>query len=362
MAVIVEDGRLTLTGYVGESTLVIDDWVLFDGFTHAEVEAALAEIDPGADLEVHINSGGGIATEGSAIRAVLSEREGKTDIVIDGIAASAASIIAMGGDSLSMSLGSLLMIHDPSGFTWGTVQDHEKTIRALNALGTTYARVYAKKSGKTDEECREIMQAETWYTPEQAVDEGFADHALEEDSDAVAAFPYQQYARAPGELVALAQNNGWRSPVPFTASARPPDKTKLAKPKASGKETSPMAKPPKTSPAPAPEANGAGDEKARIKAIMKDDAAKGHEALAEHLAYDTDMTADEAIKVLQAASGDAPEANDAGDDAPDPAKYKASRSAASDLAPPAGGGSENKPQAKLDPTAIFASRRGGGTR
>jgi ATP-dependent protease ClpP protease subunit len=367
MAVIVEDGRLTLTGYVGESTLEIDGWVIFDGFTHAEVVSALGEIGPDADLTVHINSGGGIATEGTAIRAALADREGRTDIVIDGIAASSASIIAMAGDSLSMSLGSLMMIHDPSGSTWGTVEDHEKSIKALNSVGNTFARVYARKSGKSDDECREIMKAESWFTPEEAVAAGFADAALEDQGAPVAAFPYQQYAHAPRELVAMAQTNGWRTPVPMAAvtAAHPNPKS------APRKETTPMApkptataapttsEPPNASPAPAPvpiaEAASASDVKARIKAIMTSEEAQKFPTLAAHLAYDCDDPAEEAIAKLKAAAGDAPKSEDG--TTPDPKAYQAKRTAAADLAPPAGG-APKAATATINTAGIYAARRG----
>ncbi|MBN9056311.1 MAG: Clp protease ClpP, partial [Rhizobiales bacterium] len=161
MAAILENGKLRLTGYVG-------DYYFEDGFTSQDVVLALAEIDDTADLPVHINSGGGVASEGAAIHALLSARAGRTDIVVEGIAASAASLIAMAGETVTMSAGAVMMIHDPSGYTFGNSADHTKTIEALEALGTAYARVYAAKSGKTAEECREIMKSERWLTPEEA--------------------------------------------------------------------------------------------------------------------------------------------------------------------------------------------------
>ncbi|KEP69624.1 peptidase S14 [Thioclava dalianensis] len=357
MAVIVEDGQLTLTGYVGESTLEIDGWVIFDGFTHAEVVAALGEFGPDEDLVVHINSGGGVATEGTAIRSALADREGRTDVVIDGIAASAASLIAMAGDTVSMSLGSLLMIHDPSGFTWGTVEDHEKTIKGLNSLGNTYARVYARKSGKSDADCRAIMRVETWFTPEEAVAAGFVDRAIDDAAEAVAAFPYQHYAHAPRDLVAMAKSNNWRPPVPVTAGSKPNVPT-LAK----EKETPTMAQKPNAAATPAPPAApapsatavSADQVKARIKAITEDDAAQGHEALAKHLAFDTDMPAEEAVAALKAAASDAPVKPT--EDVPDAASYQARRSAASDLAQPAPG-PQAKPKAAINTGGIYAARR-----
>ncbi len=202
MAAILEDGKLRLSGYVG-------DYYFEDGFTSGDVVLALAEIDDGADLDVHINSAGGIATEGAAIHALLAARSGTTNVVVEGIAASAASLIAMAGETVTMSAGSVMMIHDPSGMTWGTSEDHQKTIEGLEALATAYARVYAAKSGKTADECREIMKAERWFTPDQAVAEGFADATTEQKASAVAAFDYRIYAHAPQRLKTLASKKNW---------------------------------------------------------------------------------------------------------------------------------------------------------
>lgn len=205
MAAILEDGKLRLSGYVG-------DYYYEDGFTAADVARALSQIADDADLAVHINSGGGVAWEGAAIHAILSARTGTTDVVVEGVAASAASLIAMAGANVTMSAGAVLMIHDPSMLTIGDSAEHTKTIEMLEALATAFARVYADKSGKTSDQCREIMKAETWLTPAKAVDEGFADETTEIRGEAVAAFPYQAYAHAPKRLVAMAAKKNWRLP------------------------------------------------------------------------------------------------------------------------------------------------------
>jgi ATP-dependent protease ClpP protease subunit len=209
MAAILEDGKLRLSGYVG-------DYYYDDGFTSNDVVIALAQIEADSDLDVFVNSPGGIATEGAAIHALLSARPGITNIIVEGIAASAASLIAMAGATVTMSAGAVMMIHDPSGMTWGTSDDHAKTIEGLEALATAYARVYSAKSGKTAEECREIMKAERWFTPDQAVDEGFADATTETKAKAVAAFDYRIFAHAPQKLKTLASKKNWSLPEPNT--------------------------------------------------------------------------------------------------------------------------------------------------
>ncbi|MFT3973320.1 MAG: Clp protease ClpP [Amaricoccus sp.] len=268
--------------------------------------AALGEFEDDEAIVVHINSGGGYATEGAAIRAALADRAGRTDIFVEGIAASAASLIAMAGEAVTMATDAVLMIHDPSGFTFGTAADHEATVRALNSLAGAYARSYARKSGKPVAECRGIMQAETWFNAAEALEAGFAD-AIEGEAEPVAAFPYQTYAHAPQRLVALAKENGWRAPAvrtaasaakPAAASAAPrghkeesmTDKTK-ADDQAAALET-----------ARAEAAAGAvKSDRERRAAVMALEEAKGREALAEHLYATTEMSAEQIKATLAAA-------------------------------------------------------------
>jgi ATP-dependent Clp protease protease subunit len=200
MAVHVNGQELTLSGTVGEM------W-FDDGFTHTEVVTALAELE--GDITVRLNSGGGIASEGAAINSALATYDGKVDVVIEGIAASAASLIAMAGTTITMTEGAVMMIHDPLNMTIGNSADHAKTIEGLEAFATVYSRVYAKRSGKTAAECRDIMKAETWFTGEQAVAAGFADKTGTTKSKAVAAFDYRAYAHAPKRLTAQAKARNW---------------------------------------------------------------------------------------------------------------------------------------------------------
>lgn len=150
---------LNLFGVVGED------------FTSASVAAALTGA---GDLTVRINSGGGYAHEGAAIHALLTAHPGNVDVEIIGIAASAASLIAMAGKTITMADGAVLMIHDPLNITVGNSADHAKTIEELESYARAYARIYAKRSGKTEVEARAVMKAETWLDGDQAVKAGFA--------------------------------------------------------------------------------------------------------------------------------------------------------------------------------------------
>ncbi|MFK0384981.1 head maturation protease, ClpP-related [Agrobacterium sp. NPDC090273] len=281
MAAIVEDGKLRLSGYVG-------DYYFEDGFTSADVIVALSQIDAESELDVHLNSGGGVATEGAAIHALFTARPGVTNIIVEGIAASAASLIAMAGATVTMSAGSVMMIHDPSGYTFGNSGEHSKTIEALEALATSYARVYAAKSGKSPEECRDIMKAEHWYTPDQAVAEGFADATATGKAKTVAAFDYGLFAQAPKKLVALAKTKNWsmasvHPPEPATTTPAKDIKMATDKERADRLETEVNGLKDQVAKLTASADNAVKEALERRSAIMGLEEAKGREALAEHL-------------------------------------------------------------------------------
>jgi hypothetical protein len=129
----------------------------------------------------------------------------------------------MAADDLVMSLGALIMIHDPSGFTFGTVKDHEKQIESLTALGDAMASIYAEKSGRTQAECRSDMEAEIWLTADEAVKLGYADRALGAANDnqpsEPTAFNYRAYRNPPEPIVALVDARAWAKRVPQAAQS-----------------------------------------------------------------------------------------------------------------------------------------------
>ncbi len=273
MSAILDGNVLYLTGEVG----FYDDST--DCFLAADVIYALMGTDPSAPISVHINSPGGWAMEGAAIYALLSFRPGRVDVVVEGVAASAGSLIAMAGETVSMAPGSVMMIHDPRCLTFGPADAHKKSIDEMETLAASYAQIYAQKSGKSVAECRNLMRSEIWLTPEQAVAEGFADEVLEvKKKIAFAAFDYTKFQNAPNRLVALAKSKNWLRP----ATAQP--ETQQGKGQKMSKDNQAHA-----------------SATARIRAIMKAPEAGGREELAEHLAYETDMTSDAAIAIMSTA-------------------------------------------------------------
>ncbi len=138
------------------------------------------------ELVLHLNSPGGIASDGVAIANVLRAHKAKVTVRVDGMAASAASVVAMAGDEIVMGIGSMLMVHDPWSGVVGDVADLAAETRALNALGDSLAATYAAKAGGTVEDWRAVMKAETWYTADEAVEAGLADRVAGPDEVATA--------------------------------------------------------------------------------------------------------------------------------------------------------------------------------
>jgi ATP-dependent Clp protease, protease subunit len=273
MAVIVNGSEIILSGMVGGAASG-DSWWDPPGFASGDVVEALAEVGRDTNIVVRLNSGGGLATEGAAIHAAIAGHKGTVQIVVEGIAASAASLIAMAADTLTMAAGSVLMIHDPAGLTMGDVTAHEATIRALNALGDSYAAIYADKSGKTVEECRAIMRAETWLSVADAIAMGFADApAGENDNDPgepgepvePTAFAYGLYAHAPDRFVALANAEGWKPRAVMAAPAAPTGQKELSMSNTPAGGTPPAA--PATPAAPSAPA-AAGVDVAAVMAVL----------------------------------------------------------------------------------------------
>ena len=179
---------LSLSGTVGDE---------FGGFTSATVRDFLAQ-HRGQPIRVAINSGGGAAFEGVAIYNMLVGHDAEVTTENEAIAASAASLIYMAGSKRVMRHGSLLMIHDPSGITVGDADSHRQTADVLDSMSESYASIYAARSGLRETKVRELMTAETWMNPDEAIELGFATEKDEASpARAIAQFDYTIYARTP---------------------------------------------------------------------------------------------------------------------------------------------------------------------
>lgn len=165
-------------------------------------------------LNIHINSPGGEVFDGVAIHSALMATDAHVTVYIDGLAASAASFIAMAGDRIIMARHATMMIHDASGLCWGNPADMTAMGSLLGKLSDNIADMYSLQAGGTVEEWRARMQAETWYTGQEALAAGLVDEITmpdepDEPEDAptsrlsLAAFNFLGRADAPAPIISV---------------------------------------------------------------------------------------------------------------------------------------------------------------
>lgn len=143
--------------------------------------------DEPEDLVVNIASGGGDVFAGSEIYTLLRSYKGKVTVNVYGMAASAASVIAMAGDTVNVSPTAQIMIHKAWSVTQGNADDHDHEAKVLDSIDQSIVNAYVDKTGMDRDAVLKLMQDETWMTAQDAVDKGFADaimfHNDDEDDD-----------------------------------------------------------------------------------------------------------------------------------------------------------------------------------
>jgi ATP-dependent protease ClpP protease subunit len=178
------------------------DGVIGDDWTAERLSNALAA-ETSDRVDITLNSPGGIATEGAAMLAVLQQERRPVGVTVQGIAASAASLLMMGATWIEADRSSLVMIHDPAAMTLGTADDHLKNADTLNRMAGVYADAYARRTGNRVQDVRRWMRDETWMDAEQAVLLGFAD-SVSEIEDAPQAVAMASLDARDGAHLALA--------------------------------------------------------------------------------------------------------------------------------------------------------------
>ncbi|HFG0325117.1 TPA: head maturation protease, ClpP-related [Staphylococcus aureus] len=134
--------------------------------------------DTNEDIDIIINSGGGDVYSGSEIYTSLKAYPGKVNIKIVGVAASAASVIAMAGDYIEMSPTAQMMIHNAWTVAMGDTNEMQKAVDMLDSVNKGIANAYINKTGKTEDEILSLMNKETWFNAQDAVEHGFADSKM----------------------------------------------------------------------------------------------------------------------------------------------------------------------------------------
>lgn len=156
----------------------VDDWGAPFGISADEFGTALASLGDVKTINLHIHSPGGAAFEGTAIKNQLQQHPATVNVIVDGLAASAASMIAMAGDTVTMAPSAQMMVHDASALVVGQSSDMQTMAARLESVSQSYAQAYAAKAGGSVADWRAAMQPETWFTAAEAVEAGLADKVM----------------------------------------------------------------------------------------------------------------------------------------------------------------------------------------
>lgn len=133
-------------------------------------------------LTLNINSPGGSYFEGAAMFNLLRDHPNRIVVNVLGEAASAASLVAMAGDTIRMYDGALMMIHSAAGLAMGNKKDMRDLANVLDKVDNVAASVYAARTGNSRERVLQLMESETWMTPEDAIKNGFADEIVKDET------------------------------------------------------------------------------------------------------------------------------------------------------------------------------------
>lgn len=159
----------------------IYDWFEMDSFCPNDLRKAIT--DEYETIEVEINSGGGSVFAGSEIYTALKNHKGQVNVNIVGLAASAASVIAMAGKTVKMSPTAQFMVHNVSAQGEGDYRDMQHMADILKTANETIASAYILKTGKSKDEILAMMDKETWLTAEKAKEYGFIDEVMFTNDD-----------------------------------------------------------------------------------------------------------------------------------------------------------------------------------
>lgn len=162
------------TEIVLSGAVVSNDYDWYDSdITPSKIQQALNESK--GDVVIKLNSGGGDAFAGVEIYNSLKDYHGKVTVEVTGLAASAASIIAMGADEIIMCTGSMMMVHEAWTWAVGNKTELTKVVNMMDKLDSSLVDIYAERIGVDKEFIKDLLQDETWMTAEEAVANGFAD-------------------------------------------------------------------------------------------------------------------------------------------------------------------------------------------
>jgi ATP-dependent Clp protease protease subunit len=183
----------------GEADVLLYDEIGFWGIQAKPFIQELQALDV-ETIHLRINSPGGSVFDGIAIANALRQLEAKVITHVDALAASIASVIALAGDEVHMADNAFLMIHEAWTISIGNATQLRADAALLDKIGGSIIDAYVKKTGASIDQVKAWMAAETWFSAQEAKDEGFID-AIEGQSDAEASFDLSVFNHAPAALV-----------------------------------------------------------------------------------------------------------------------------------------------------------------
>lgn len=161
---------------------VIGDSFWGDTVTAKSILKQLDEMGEIEEIDLRINSQGGQVFHAAAIYNAFKDHPAKITVHIDGIAASAASLIAMVGDTIRISENAFVMIHNPMNYAFGEAKDLRKAAQTLDQIRKSAIATYAERTGQSKAKIGEMMDEETWLSADEAVEKGFADEVSKNKS------------------------------------------------------------------------------------------------------------------------------------------------------------------------------------
>lgn len=186
-----------------ERTLFLNGTIAEESWYDDDVTPQLfkEELNAGSgDITVWINSPGGDCVAAAQIYNMLTDYKGKVTVKIDGIAASAASVIAMAGSRVLVSPVSMMMIHNPATIAWGDSAEMQKAAAMLDEVKESIINAYEIKTGLDRKKLAKLMDAETWMDANSAVEYGFADEIMQRDTAEDMAVPKVSTVYSPVQI------------------------------------------------------------------------------------------------------------------------------------------------------------------
>lgn len=171
--------------------------------TAVDFKSELNQLGDVSEIDVHINSAGGNVFEGHAIYNMLKMHKAKVNIYVDALAASIASVIAMSGDTIFMHKNSFMMIHNSWIMTLGNSKDLRQTADLLDKTDQSSNNAYLDKATNLSEaELKQLLEAETWLTANEALEKGLADEILgaSEIATSISKDSYQMFKHVPDNI------------------------------------------------------------------------------------------------------------------------------------------------------------------